>query len=530
MWEINENSEMVEQIEGFSKKLFNYQLSTIKMMEDFESKNYNVIDKDITGILSNKVGSGKSLIILGLISRNVNKITVTGYQILNASLIVSPCNIVNQWVNEASLTNLKVLTLKTNKEVETLEIASIPNFDLVICSNSMYNNLCEKVNGYFWDRVVFDEADSVKAVNSFVYSRFFWIITNSLDGMYLSRKKTFINQMLKSLSFYWDYYQIGCNFAYINKELGDFNIHTYFLECTVPCFFNMLKHHLSPIISDLIRNNEIEKAVTTMGGNISTVEDLIKDFDEKTMISVSNIENQIIHVNLNSRAIISDIEKKVTDELENEIKSFKTRFESIKEKMSEIKTETCTVCLCEFENPIMLNCCTNIVCLECFRSALVEKNSCVFCRKDITPIDTTLIIPENSKPKIVSNIKSKTQTCIDLITACKNEKILLFADQNLSSIRNGLHASGIYHEVLPNGLKETERTLKRYRSTQMDVLFLSQKNIGAGINLENTTSIVICDPMTPFEEEQLIGKAIRASRNPELPLTIYHLYHKNEIN
>ena len=75
MWTINENSEKIEQIQGFSKKLFDYQLSTIKMMENLETKKYTDINTNDTAILSNKVGSGKSLIILGLISRNVNKIT-----------------------------------------------------------------------------------------------------------------------------------------------------------------------------------------------------------------------------------------------------------------------------------------------------------------------------------------------------------------------------------------------------------------------------------------------------------------------
>lgn len=541
------------------RKLFQYQLSTIKMMENLETRNYGT---DI-GILSNKAGSGKSLVILGLISRNVNKIvhqpqrryfnfiprnctidsfsegviincnTMEPHLILHSSLVVCPC-IISQWEQELHQTTLKFLIIKSKKDVQNLSIEMIHSVDLVVCTNSMYNSLAKKTENYFWDRVVFDEAESIKSINHSVNSRFFWMMTNDTEKMYNIRKKTFLGKLLKTSTIDIIWASIQCELEFIEKTTSDFKISYVFMECFAQQFF-VLRHHQSREVISLLEEKKTVEAVKKMGGDTSTIENLIKTFDEKTTKKITELE-KFIEVSKNHYEIPEHTS--IVEKLEKEIKSLKIRFDSIKEKVTDVSKETCTICLSEYTDPVMLMCCTNLVCLDCFRGALCEKNNCMFCRKHVTPLDITLLLHENYIPDEVENIqlKNKKDTCIDLIISLmssdRNEKILLFADHGLSEIKLGLNEKAIYHEELPTGMKDTERTLKRYKGDiyNLNILVLTPKTITSGINLENTTSIIIYNKITKIEESQLIGKAIRASRNPELPLTIYQLYTQNEIN
>ena len=72
-----------------------------------------------------------------------------------------------------------------------------------------------------------------------------------------------------------------------------------------------------------------------------------------------------------------------------------------------------------------------------------------------------------------------------------------------------------------------EKTVNQYKNgSHLDVLLLNSKFSGSGINLENTTHMVIYHNMTSEITQQIIGRAQRPGRKS--PLTIYRLLHENE--
>lgn len=309
MWLINgsnyESSISSNNLDGCIKKhLLPYQLATLETMEKFETRNiisdnFSYMLKTNIGILSNKVGSGKTLIIIGLILRNVNNclnpdddkniteilssksisefqssITISGdflpnnKTLTNSSLVVCPYSIINQWETEIRETSLKALFLKKVKDFEEITLDIIKTFDVVVCTNTLYNKFIHKlsfeIDNLVWDRVIFDEADSIKSINSEINSRFFWMITATSVGLrFVNKSTSMIGRIIDNFNNI-DLINIRCKDEFID-HFNKFKIEKFFIECATPYFLNILRNHINPEIISLINAGEIEEAVKKIG-------------------------------------------------------------------------------------------------------------------------------------------------------------------------------------------------------------------------------------------------------------------------
>ena len=57
--------------------------------------------------------------------------------------------------------------------------------------------------------------------------------------------------------------------------------------------------------------------------------------------------------------------------------------------------------------------------------------------------------------------------------------------------------------------------------------FLNARNMGAGLNIESATHVVLFHRMSAELEDQIIGRAMRLGRRTNLE--VVHLLHENEI-
>jgi SNF2 family DNA or RNA helicase len=70
----------------------------------------------------------------------------------------------------------------------------------------------------------------------------------------------------------------------------------------------------------------------------------------------------------------------------------------------------------------------------------------------------------------------------------------------------------------------------QYRSHKPDalnMLFVNARSFGSGLNLENTTDIIMFHKLDSELEKQVIGRAQRFGRSE--PLNIWYLLHENEM-
>lgn len=571
---VNENTPQVNQLSGFNKELFPYQLSTIYKMEELEtgkyiSKNGNTYEINTTyGVLSNKVGSGKSLILLGLCKRNkmhidenqvyyknyINPLTLQNVMSVdnhlcinnyisssvsfkynsvpytNTTLIVVNVSLVNQWLSEIQNTNLSVFTVKSFVDLQELKKTFMSNFDIILCSNSFYNNLAVHYDYLTWNRVIFDEADSIKKITTAVKYKFVWLVTATPENFkYIYNKKNFIYSFNDSSNIEKiNFVTVKCSNEYIDTYLNH-TVNKFYIQCLTPVFINVIGNYISQEITQLLNAGDIGSAISKLGGNVEKDKDLIQVFTNKINNEILDLNNEIEYIK-NIRRLTETQKTSRINTITEKINSCNVKLNSITEKINKINENNCCICIDNYVNPVMTSCCNNIFCFECITSSLKVKKQCVFCRKNISLKDLTVITDKkhNTPKKIEQKLLNKEEQCIEIIKNNPNGKFLIFSNYSFQEISNCFNVNSLKFKELKGGLDIINSTLKKYKEKDLNILLLNMSYKGSGLNLENTTDIVIFHEVAKELEVQLIGRALRLTRSSSIPLNIHYLKHNNE--
>ena len=168
---LDENSERDFQPKAIKLNLKAHQLTLLNSMKKIENnmKNEFISSDGNYAIVGDKVGSGKSIVILSLISDNKefkfsntrkycnHDIQRYGYSysdfqsmyldnsatIINSNLIVVPHGIFEQWkkyIND--FTDLNLYCVSKKNEILS-DVEKYNNYDIVLCKSSMYNKFTE---------------------------------------------------------------------------------------------------------------------------------------------------------------------------------------------------------------------------------------------------------------------------------------------------------------------------------------------------------------------------------------------------
>jgi len=81
-----------------------------------------------------------------------------------------------------------------------------------------------------------------------------------------------------------------------------------------------------------------------------------------------------------------------------------------------------------------------------------------------------------------------------------------------------------YATIKGNSVNET---IRKYRSDELDALLVNSRNYGSGLNLENTTDVILFHKFENQLEQQIIGRAQRPGRTSVL--NVWYLLNENEM-
>lgn len=673
----------------FKIKLKLHQQRMLYEMLYKESLTYRITNSINMFVLSDKVGSGKSIDMLALISErptlcdkkyiDINNVLYKpsksfyrykGFRlfpsiIFKTNLIVIPHNIFNQWEKYIiDYTTLSVYTIATRRKIKEINFLEWirGDYQIVLVKSTMYNDLMKNIytaypkkhntltkktklynltlmatdsvllnknmkefytgenknittqsliskfnelkkninsidlsdivdnvdtytkelnyihmfTGPIFERVIFDEANSIKISNcEYAYGKINWFITSSVEdllrpnGMWKMhsqpdsknidgiRRTGFIKDIFSKNSsrFLINYIQdmyIKNKDTFVDKSFNLPDPIKHIIKCWTPNELKVLQGIAMPEVIQALNAGDTQTAITLTHCNISNessiVETTLSYLQTKLNDCNETIENKkktIEEINVNI-ALNQNVDEDVILELKKNIKNVKQslklyndkqkqlqfKLESLKERISNVQEKICPVCTDIVKNPCLTDCCKNIFCMGCYVTALnySKNNQCPHCRSPNRVISNLTLI-ENNTTNIIDNtpkLPTKYKKLIEIINDKPNGKFLVFSQfsNSFKVIVDMLSEHNIPFVKLSGSTGRITNIINKFSNNEIKVLLLNANNYGSGLNLEMTSDIIIYHKMSRDLEEQVIGRGQRLGRSG--PLHVHYLYYDHE--
>jgi len=585
---INIDDQEINQPKELKLSLFKHQKKAIWKMIEIENT-HKIVRKDINrelrtnfGIYSDKVGSGKTLVMATLL--NVNKNPSPAYilpqQVTNhvmvsrigdnrrntyfnikTTLIIVPHGLTNQWENTLIKdVGLNIQKVNTKRMVSQL-INDIKNYikmesdassstqiepiPIILISNTMFRHFNSECYEYYrvnslkikWNRIIIDEPHTFVLPGNSLKSDFCWFVCATPNDILYSNRQ-------------WLRYIMGGEYYYERmnpNELAVIKSENHVIEQSLrlpPYIENFIKCKAPTYLFDRrIRNNLPTEALARLHANdvMGAMEILNINAKSESSILDSLIENYKNRVHnekleitrlMQIRNINESDRRDRIQRHEAKVREFENKIKSITERVT--ISENCPICLDSVSDPrAITNCCHKSFCFECILMGLkASNNRCPMCKSNIhtnslhiesaVHIDKKIKLDNNPKtPKLLS----KTDTILKMIKNMdENSRYLIFSeyDNSFQRISYKLSEAMIPFKVLKGSVDEQQKNIKKYESGEIKILMLNANNFGAGLNLQKTTNIIIYHQFrTEDLKTQVIGRAQRIGR--QTPLNVHYL-------
>lgn len=589
--EITDNSDQIAQPLNWKIKLKNHQLSLVRKCIDLENNGVQFTDdeyldcrfeniKSNIGVIADKVGSGKSFSILALIEtnkrplvqfkhtqmygfNNINvqlKDTSHEYTKCNANLIVVPHSIIKQWDNciKAANPNFTYYIVNTTKALNKLD-DKLKQSDIILISGTFYRKVQEHIfsENYFVNRVFFDEADSMNTPNAkHIPANFYWFVSASFknilnpyprwnyeyrnwENSYLISSGISNNAYVKNIfmSFYKtknqvlnrliDKIVIRNSDEYVEQSFNLPELNRHIIKCKDSGIISILNGVVQSNIIQCLNAGDTLGAISYVNQeNVDTESNIINAVKQGLNIKLNNINVELRIAN-ETIYLSEEIKRRKIQKLEQEQESILNKMKLIEDRI--LQSELCMICLDTQTTKTITKCCNNAFCLKCLTEWLKRKPACPLCKKDINVENDIFIVKD---PEFNQMIEEPDPTKLAQFNKMlrdikSNTKMLIFSeyDNSFVDIENSLKASGIKYAKLKGN--SINKNVYEYRNGDLQVLLVNSHAYGSGLNLENTTDVVLFHKFDNDIETQIIGRAQRPGRTTSL--NVWYLLNANEI-
>jgi SNF2 family DNA or RNA helicase len=444
----------------------------------------------------------------------------------------------------------------------------------------LYNNqlLDKKDYKIVYSRIFYDEADSIKLPNNeMIRANFYWFITSTIMGLINPHGKRFYANHIGELSESWN--RDFTHYVYVNGLSNNGFLKTLFdsltrmnhndrrclflknspqfvaesfkllkpdireILCESPAIVNVLSGIVSHSIMECINAGDVDSAIEKMAcDKVSTKESVVNVFTKKLESELYNkkLELEMVEkMNINPESKKNQIETIV-----KKITSIEGKIASIRERI--VREDLCPICYDKIENQTVVKCCGNSFCFECLTQTFKynlssnpnytsTQDTCPCCRAVLTQDDIMIITKEElaktggagSKKKLTKI--EQLEKIVEEVFQNPDRKMLIFSNfyYSFNEISKLLTDKDIGHRQIKGSGVTVNNMIQRYKNEDsLKCLLLNSTNAGAGLNLENTTDLVLFHNMSSEISVQVIGRAQRPGRQNKL--NIYRLIYDNE--
>ena len=549
------------------------------------------------GIIGDIVGYGKTLTALSIIAHNpLDNIHINNTKIhsFNSTKAYNYFTAVSENVNLNNLDNMINSTLiivprgpvyvqweKTLKESTELKYIAIEDlnyikknlppfkkyneqeiidyfnqFDVVLIKNTTLDRLLDYYNYpasnkkdfiYSWKRIMIDEChDIINKIEIFDYL-FIWLISGTYFNMCNKISSGSYSQYYNIKDIlredYINYILVKCNKDFVKESFKIPDIIEYYHLCKMSKYLRVIKKYINSSILDKINANDISGAIKDLGGKNETEEGIAALICADMNKTLSNKQKEREYTMLLD--ILEETKANRIKVINSEIVIIEGKIKDLTERITEINTKICSICLDNVTHPIILEC-THIFCGSClfnflnantYNSTNIKK--CPDCRAEIKSTEnltaivsskdnTNDIIPVKEIPnKIGKGILNKEETLLEILKNKPDGKFIVFSRVDVfTKIIKLLVSNNITFAELKGHTAHMMNVLKDFKNGLINVILLTTQYAGYGIDINYATDVIIFHSMA-VDKQQAIGRAQRVGRTNNL--IVHNLCFEHEL-
>ena len=541
------------------------------------------------GVIGDTTGSGKSMCCLALIMSNniiekdntmvkscgMNNILYffkDKKTVVKTNVLVIPHNLSNQWETyiKTFSNTLKYKIINKQKVIDTLveDNTDLTEIDLIVVTSTFFNKVCRMITDKHvkLQRIFFDEVDSLNIPGCYpIHANFYWFVTASYGNLLYPRgfnrydasvgrhvwcatgirnsglvKNIFLDMFNHIPRDFMKVIIAKNSKAYVESSITLPEMITHVIKSKTPHSINILNGIVDKNIIECLNAGDVDRAITHINtNNKGTEENIITMMIDKYKKLLTNynlrlsMTNDYVYENEEEKlAEIASITKKISD-IDSKIKMITERIHD---------NEVCSICYDDIENKTITKCCQNPFCFKCIHIWLSKKAVCPLCKQkmlstDVFVISETKTCEHMTEEEILDENEfnekfDKWKNFEILIKKNKekgNSKTLVFSnyDNTFTNVIPILNANGIRWDFVKGNGAQVNSIINKYKGDQLDLLLVNTRHYGTGMNLENTSDVILFHKFDVSSEQQVIGRAQRYGRLGSL--NVHYLLYENEI-